>query len=65
MPMGHRTVDGQIAESCACSSLDLDIAALEKNEDGLEGSAVDFTEVSSLPSARAMIALRCKSTFSE
>jgi hypothetical protein len=40
-----RTVDRQVAQGGARSSLDLEIRVLEQEQDGLEGIAVDFADI--------------------
>ena len=43
--MDERTVDSQVAEGGARSSLDLEIRVLEQEQNGLEGIAVDFADI--------------------
>lgn len=40
-----RTVDSQVAQGGARGTLNLDVWVLEQEEDGLEGVAVDFSDV--------------------
>jgi hypothetical protein len=43
--VNRRTVDGQVAQGGARSSLDLEIGVLEQEQDGLEGITVDFADI--------------------
>jgi hypothetical protein len=51
-----RTVDSEISQGSARSTLDLDIVGLEQKHDGLESIAFDFTDIPAKPATHGLSA---------